>query len=413
MPEAEKSAALYPKNVRIPIIAVTGEPNSGKTLFALNIDPWTRDESKEPPLKLWDFEGSAEPYKDGLNFDWVDAGREVEAYSAEAAFDWWHTQLLGTPHGRYRVLGVDTMDDILKGSVDWVRNRPKTFGRTPKQYEKASSMFLWPDVKAFWKKILFVEARERCQTFVMTFHLKNEWKGDNPTGRRIPEGLDVMTKLATLYLWLDRTPRIKGTRSPRIPRGIVQKERLVRFGESEEDDRPILPPQLPKATGTAIRDYINNPPDYNNLSVEERRPDQSLSEDDKLVLQAGIAQSQAIVAQSTLSHIEIMKASAAEQGASMQDTQQPVKEPEPSYGQGTGEPCGKDAAAEIKFLLGDLNATVDDAKAILAKRGVSKFEDIPLGNAEKLIANLRGKVAEQGAGEMLEGASETLAGNSA
>ena len=67
-----------------------------------------------------------------------------------------------------------------------------------------------------------------------------------------------------------------------------------------------------------------------------------------------------------------------------------------------GEPCGKDIAAEIKTLLGEIGATVEDAKAILAKRGVSKFEDIPLANAEQLAKNLRGKAAEKKAGEMLD-----------
>jgi hypothetical protein len=357
--------ALWPKEVEIPIIGVTGEPNSGKTLFLLNLDPWTRDENRKPPTKVWDFEGSAQPYKDSLNFDWVDAGKEVQGYSALAAF------------------------------------------RTQKQYDRMAPAYLWPDVKSYWKKLLFVEGRARCQTFVMNFHLKNEWQGDRPTGKRTPEGFDVMMKLATLYLWLDRTPKTKGKANPTVPRGLVVKDRLLAFGKTEEDDKPILPPQLPKANGSAIRNYINNPPDYDNLSVAERKPEQVLSDDDKLLLQAGIAQDQAAAAQAQLSHVEQMKAAAAEQAAAMRGDSKPAETPvEPAkYSQGMGEPCGNDLGNRIKALVieheGSEEAAMPILQSMVAKRNVGKCSEIPLADAEKLIKDLEGMVAEKGVGEML------------
>jgi hypothetical protein len=399
--------ALWPKEVEIPIIGVTGEPNSGKTLFLLNLDPWTRDENRKPPTKVWDFEGSAQPYKDSLNFDWVDAGKEVQGYSALAAFEWYQEQLLATPVGQYRVLGVDTMDDVMKGSVEWIRKRPGLFDRTQNQYDRMAPAYLWPDVKSYWKKLLFVEGRARCQTFVMNFHLKNEWQGDRPTGKRTPEGFDVMMKLATLYLWLDRTPKTKGKANPTVPRGLVVKDRLLAFGKTEEDDKPILPPQLPKANGSAIRNYINNPPDYDNLSVAERKPEQVLSDDDKLLLQAGIAQDQAAAAQAQLSHVEQMKAAAAEQAAAMRGDSKPAETPvEPAkYSQGMGEPCGNDLGNRIKALVieheGSEEAAMPILQSMVAKRNVGKCSEIPLADAEKLIKDLEGMVAEKGVGEML------------
>lgn len=392
---------LYPKKARIPIIVTTGELSAGKTLFALTLDPYVRNDGQPAPTKVWDFEGSAEPYQGGLNFEWVDSSANVKDYAVKAVFEWWQEQLLAVPKNRYRVLVVDTMDDILKGSVEWVRERPKMFGCTPNEFEKASSMFLWPAVKSYWKKVIFVEARKRCETLVMNFHLKNEWKDKRPTGRRIPEGYDVMFKLATLYLRLDRTPKAKTKRAPTVPRGIVIKERLVMFGATADDDRPILPPQLPKATGDQIRNYINNPPDYDNLSVDERHPDESMSDDDRLIIKAGIAEAQATTATAQLGHVEAMKVAAAEQAAAMQGeqkpaTEKPIEPTEPAvYEERVKKPSSADLAIEIKSLLKELDATLEDAQAILARRGVDKFDQIPLADAKELAKNLCGKVAEK------------------
>ncbi len=394
---------LYPKGARIPIIVTTGELSAGKTLFALTLDPYVRNDGQPAPTKVWDFEGSAEPYQGGLNFEWVDSSANVKDYAVKAVFEWWQEQLLAVPKNRYRVLVVDTMDDILKGSVEWVRERPKMFGCTPNEFEKASSMFLWPAVKSYWKKVIFVEARKRCETLVMNFHLKNEWKDKRPTGRRIPEGYDVMFKLATLYLRLDRTPKAKTKRAPTVPRGIVIKERLVMFGATADDDRPILPPQLPKATGDQIRKYIIKPPNYDNLSVDERHPDESMSDDDRLIIKAGIAEAQATTATAQLGHVEAMKVAAAEQAAAM-GQEAPPQDPETtttllrpgvtmrmpkSYSAKTTDACGPDHVEEIRKLLGEVDASLEDGQAMLTKRGVKCIADLSLVQAEELITKLR------------------------
>jgi hypothetical protein len=50
--------------------------------------------------------------------------------------------------------------------------------------------------------------------------------------------IDVLEKLCTVHLELDRSPKAKGKEAPRLPSAIVKKERLVRFGTNGHDDHP-------------------------------------------------------------------------------------------------------------------------------------------------------------------------------
>ena len=339
-------------DIRIPIILVSGEVNSGKTLFGLTIDPNCRKPSTEiePTTIVWDQEGSADSYVGALNFVHKDTRAAVAAgihqqvvtpadkdprwlqilkrnadvndSPSASMFRAWYLSLIQVPPGKYAVGFCDTFTPIQDGMVDWLKRHPEAFGRTYAEYTKASSMFLWPDVKAMLSHILAVDCRLRFETFIMSVHLKNEWSGQQKTGKRIAEGLDVLEKLATLHLELDRTPEIKGKEAPRVPAAILKKERLVRFGVTADDDKPILPPRLPKATPDAIRQYILNPPDFGKLSTAERLPDQSLSADQKLLIEQETARLQAEAATAKLSALEMAR-EVARQGAAGQPLQQP------------------------------------------------------------------------------------------
>jgi len=170
--------------------------------------------------------------------------------------------------------------------------------------------------------ILAVDCRLRFETFVLTVHLKNEWAGGKATGRKIAEGLDTLEKLATLHIELDRSPTAKGKEAPRVPSAILKKERLVSFGKTADDDRPILPPRLPKATPDAIREYILNPPDFAKLVTGERLPDDKLSDDRKLLIQQEMSRNSVESETAKLSAIEMAQAAAAKMANPSQAQQQ-------------------------------------------------------------------------------------------
>lgn len=406
---------------RIPIIVVSGEVNSGKTLFGLTIDDDCRlrnDDGEfigEPKTLIWDQEGSAEPYAEALNFDWRDVrqciadGKHLEVRQADAnaphwlkvllqnadvqdnpqasLFRAWYMDLLDTPSDSYRVGMVDTFTPLQEGLIEWLKGHPLAFGRTKEQYTKASSMFLWPDVKAVLAHVLATECRLRFETFVISVHLKNEWKSGAKTGERIPEGLDIIDKLATLHLELDRTPKNKGKQAPRVPSAIVRKERLVVFGDTPEDDKPILPPRLPKATPTAIREYIHNPPDYSNLKVEERLPSRDLSEDQKLMLQATIASDQRMTEEARLAQSQIVS---TVPGLFVPQQQPAMTAPEPV------QPDAKQAAVgkSIGYLQDGLIAETELVSAI-HRQGGHRFGDLSLEKTLIVLQDLETLVKQR------------------
>ena len=344
--------------MRIPICMVSGPVNSGKTLFALTIDPNCRRPAAEVNATtiVWDQEGSADSYEGGLNFIHKDTRAAVAAgihncvlpvvasdprwlqllkgkadcndSPAAAMFRAWYLSLLDVPPGTFAVGVCDTFTPLQDGMVDWLRRHPEAFGRTVSEYTKASSMFLWPDVKAMLSHILAVDCRLRFATFVMTVHLKNEWASGTKTGKQVAEGLDVLEKLATVHLELDRSPKAKGKEAPRVPAAIVKKERLVRFGAVGQDDKPVLPPRVDPCTPDQIRKYIVSPPDFSKLEAAERLPDQSLSDDQKLLIQQEIARNNVEDSTARLSALEMARA-AAFQGQAMAAAQvaqaQPVQ----------------------------------------------------------------------------------------
>lgn len=339
--------------VRIPIVLLSGEVNSGKTLWGLLADPNCRKPGVPATTIWWDNEGSAETYAGSLNFDWRDVRSAVadgfHLRTAKAGpndpkwrrilietagvndspsaslFRAWYLHLLSIEPGRYAVGGVDTFTPIQEGLIEWLRRHPEAFGRTAGQYDKVSSMFLWPDVKTMLGYILATDCRLRFATFVLTVHLKNEWSGGAKTGHRIAEGLDVLDKLATLHLRLDRTPPAKGKDAPRKPSAIVVKERLVNFGATAEEDRPILPPRLPDASPDAIRAYILAPPDFANLKPAERMPDQSLTEDQRLQIAAATAADNRAAEESAMTRLEMMRRAASGQSETVPSGAAPLQ----------------------------------------------------------------------------------------
>lgn len=274
---------------RIEIIGVTGEYASGKTLFALTIDPKN--------TLIYDTERSSGAYTT-LGFQRVsiqDVMQKLKphGYKPIDVFTWWWEDVKKIVPGKYTVAAIDTISEIEDGLVEWVQKNPTYFGRTLQQYQKMSGL-MWGDVKSLWKTILS-DLSARVQTFVFCTHMANIWAADRPTGKRKPKGKETLMELASLYLCMQRNPDNKGIVAPK-PAAIVLKSRLVHThfnGESGELELiPCLPPRIPVCTPAEIRKYMLSPPDPNKLSKEERLQEEKLSEDERQAIALAKAQAE-------------------------------------------------------------------------------------------------------------------------
>ena len=301
----------------IPIIGVTGEYASGKTLLGLTISP--------RETLNYDLEKSSESYL-SLGFTRIDVPAELlrrypSGYKPLQTFEWWRDHMRSIKPGQFRVIMVDPASELESGAVDWVRSNPAYFGRTAAQYLKMSGL-LWGDLKELWKSLL-VDLASRCETFVFAVHMGDVWSGDKPTGKRKPKGKSTLMELASLYLHLERRPDAKGN-VPAKPAAIALKSRLAHTRLSPEGDVeviPALPPRLPVATPAAIRQYLLNPPDYAHLREEEQAPEQQLSEDDRAAVRLATAEAERDAEQMRLERIQRQQG-AAQRAAQRQTTVQ-------------------------------------------------------------------------------------------
>lgn len=275
---------LWPKAIEV--IGGTGEYESGKTTFGVTICPG-------PDTRVYDLEKSAGSYASDMEFDRVDVPAEMQkrfpnGYKPVDVFKWWIQHVQSIEPGTFRVIMVDPASDIEQGLADYVLANPKEFGRTPGQYLKMAGL-MWGDMKAKWKMIL-ADLAARCETFYFTTHMGSVWKGDRPSRERKAKGKETLFEMASLYLRFERKKDVNA-----VPSAVVLKSRLSKMNVDESSEEgevisiPLLPPRLPKATPAAVRRYMNNPPDYSNLKQEEMVGENKLTEDEKLLLRAEIA----------------------------------------------------------------------------------------------------------------------------
>jgi hypothetical protein len=408
------------------VIGVTGPFGSGKTLFTLGIDPncfRSPGPDTEKTTIHWDTEDSATPFAPSLNFLHIRLGRKMvekfpKGHKPIDLFLFWLEQMRTIQPGRFRVGIVDTISEIEEGLCDWVRANPATFGHTSGQYSKMEGLF-WGDVKSYWKRIL-TEALSRFETFAFTSHTKVVWRGSAPTNQKTAKGKETLWELASLYLWLDRSPKPGSKTAPTKPSGTIfnNKNRLVRFDPATGELQPILPPRLPEATPTAIREYIRHPADYSNLKPEERAIDsESLSADDRLQLQAQIASDTASAEQSKLSLYELAKrAQAASVVAPAPIAVVPATVPAesastPPAGATTtqlmasselppGQFCDGEQQRQILALAKQLGMPNEALQAAVERRGSYNLAGLTRNQADEIIEAMRRKATEQQAAEV-------------
>jgi hypothetical protein len=260
------------------------------TLFGVTICPG-------PETLVFDNEGSSTIYE-GIGFHRIDMAEQLtrkhpKGYSDEDRYLWWKEEAIRQGKmGKYRVLVTDPFSEIEAGIARHVERNPGKFGFTANQFKSSGGLF-WGAVKAALKADLD-QLRVLYETAYLTVHMRREFKGNTPTGRFEPKGKETLEELASLFLLFERKPDANGA-VPAVPSATVIKSRLAhtRIGsDGQVEIVPILPPRLPQATPQAIRQYIQSPPNYNRLKKDERIVEEVLSDDEKLRLQAQIAESQ-------------------------------------------------------------------------------------------------------------------------
>lgn len=298
--------------VEIEVFGATGEYKSGKTILGLSIAPGSHPPGHpfagKPRTLYLDFEKSGGTYG-GTGCQRVDVpARMIEthprSYGPLDVFTWFVASIDKLAAGQFDVLIADPITDIESGLVEFVRKNCGQFGLTIGQVEKGGGL-LWGAVKDYWKQVLLrLSAKVRC--FYFTSHLRDEWKGNSPTGRREPKGKESLMELASLYLWLERKADDKGA-VPDAPAAIVLKQRLADTSIDADTGElrivPLMPPRIPVATVQAIRGYIASPPDYGKLKVGERVVEQPATEEELLRLRVAAAEAERDTEQTRLAQL--------------------------------------------------------------------------------------------------------------
>lgn len=413
----------------IGVIGLTGEFQSGKTLFAGSIDP--------AHTIFYDNEGSASFYANQMRelydgFDYFDVSRELATGSAVIQsvdrFNWWFEHVKSLQPYRYTVMALDPASEIEDGAEQYVQRNAKAFNLTANMIENSKGLY-WGVLKSFYKSIIDL-LRTKVHTFVFTTHMRYKYVGNRPTSQREPKGKETLMEMATLFLQLERRPNEKGV-VPEVPSAIVLKSRLgfakKTKGISAEFES-VLPDRLPKATPDAIRGYLAKPADRQRPRAGETLGDvaQKLSEDERLLLQRDIEELKTEASKAELARFEIMKnaggapqqsippESAAEEAAPPAQNSSPDRPaasetpaqhpkvdphsppadspkaaaPAPFESDASKDLCTRQQIDSLASLVGELEMPSEKWQDALAKRGATVTAELTQSQATELIKSL-------------------------
>jgi hypothetical protein len=384
------SQPLWPNNIKLEVLGLTGPVTSGKTMFGISI--------AEPSRTLvYDVEKSASSYE-SLGFVRIDlqdllVKRHPKGFAPRHIYDVFKADLLSQPPGKWDVIMLDPADDMELGLVDSVKYRASEFGfSSPDTFGNSGGIF-WGHVQSEWKYLL-VQLASRCQTFVFTTHLRTVWTNGRPTRTMEPKGKKTLWEIPSLYLWLDRSPRKDGS-VPIEPSATVLKSRLCEFRrvDGKTQKLPLLPPSIPIATPDEIRRYMVNPPDYQDLKEGERPVIDTMSEEEKLELEAQIAadKKEAAIAQASAEERRAQANESLRQAREILRGEEEAKREEPKTKDAPKEGDGKEPEAQGITEEEALRLAADaDAKQLKERLCVSIIERLGLPSNHKLrIADIQ------------------------
>jgi hypothetical protein len=290
--------------MQIEVFGATGEFSTGKTILGLSIAPGAHPAGHafagKPRTLYLDLEKSGTSYG-GAGCQRIDVPAVLTqaygaGYTAKQAAEWFNAIPSKVQPGQYDVCVVDPINDIESGQVDLVKSNPTAYGYTKGQIDNSTPL-LMAAMKAHYKKLLMGFAGVfKCLYF--TTHLRDEFKGGKPTGRRESRGKETLAELASLYLWLERLPDEKGNTSA-VPSAIVLKHRLsdTRVAETGQlEVVELMPRRIPVATVQAIRQYIADPPNIEKPAAGEKVIEKPVTEVELQLLRLHTAEAEAAAA---------------------------------------------------------------------------------------------------------------------
>lgn len=364
---------------KIPVIGVTGDKWSGKSVFVSSIDP-------ENTLMV-DLELSTESYgfikyKKRISL-YHELSQKITDRAPSSLDCWlWFNDLIETiKPGDYSVVAIDPINDIEAGLSAWIyENGQSLFGHSKKQYDYASGT-LHGDIASYWKLKLGILA-SKISTLAFTTHIGLVWGTDGKPlpGKTKAKGRPVLTELASLYLQMERKPGNDGI-VPTKPIGRVIKSRLMvgEFIDGEMKMYPVLGGSVPDCTPNKIREMIKNPIGKRAATdAEKAAPEVNLTEDERLLLKSQIVGEQLQIEQSKSSRMELLAAAAKRNSSATVAAQ--------------SQPLQQTQTANIDAATGTNPATESDAEK--TKRTRRTKDQIAADNAKEAA----GKAAKESAG---------------
>lgn len=281
---------LWPNDYKIPLIVVTGAFGSGKTSFALDIDPVLKGTGKTRTL-IVDCENSAADYENQYEMDRIDVPQQFVGLTPAQMWNRVKDTVLSKVRtGQYTNVIFDTFSPLQEGAFE--------------NHKSGDTMKTWSETKRDIEKFL-TEVGAYVQTIIVIVHLRAK---KDKSMEKEPKGVETLKQLASFYLYLHRDPKgtvtIGGKQYPACPNfpypsGIILKSRLNVTTDQKDEyggyiRRPLLPDRIPVATPAAIRSrYIHNKAII--FSEEEKMPDISplvdeMSPDERLLTEQATAE---------------------------------------------------------------------------------------------------------------------------
>lgn len=286
--------------VNLEIVGFTGEFWAGKTVATMDIAPGNFASGQhvgKARTRIYDLEKSSGNYG-AFGADRVDVHAEMakvfgnKQYEPIDIFNWLVADISAIQLGRYDVIAVDPINDIEDAIASKIRSRPEEFGLTSEQIRKGIGL-LWGAMKSYYKLTLLRATTGRCRTFAFTTHMRDQFSGNAPTGKREPKGKETLFELSTLYLLLERIP-VNGI-LPSKPTAVVLKSRIEDFWMENGgmNSAALIPPKITPYSANILRGYIAN--GYNNVAPKEgeRFVEKVPTEAEMLAMRRGVAEAEA------------------------------------------------------------------------------------------------------------------------
>lgn len=266
-------------DAELPAVAVGGPWGSGKTLFAL-----TRP--APPDREVWWVH--TEP--SGANYAALYKVRRLEVNSIADLRTFFAE--LSKAQGKVGHVIFDTISPIEQWFYSDVVNGLDTKGKP--LANKGDAIRYAKDNAAAYGEVknrenaMLAWVKSQVGAITITSHLRTKYVGAKPTPNQEPRTKEGVYQFVSLFLVL------KKVAGQGAPAGVVLKTTLLdkkHFAETGEP-KPVLPPQLPKATWGTILQYLAVPVDLANLSEEETSNE--LSDVDALRLMAAVSKGQEV-----------------------------------------------------------------------------------------------------------------------